>query len=88
MNQILIIRNLNAWIKGESNIINMTNDGYLTPGWMFDKGMYVCYSCGHINSIDNQWCGKCNDERFSLTEKTAALTARRPYKNRKSVKII
>lgn len=68
MNQILIIRNLNALMKGEKSILRMDGDGYVTPDWMLKKGMYVCHTCGSIESIDGVRYSGCNSDKFVFTQ--------------------
>lgn len=77
MNQILTIRNLNALMNGEKSILNMDTDGFLTPDWMMDKGIWSCYSCGYLNCIESNRCEGCNDEKFVLTEKNKSLTSKK-----------
>jgi hypothetical protein len=34
---------------------------YLTPEALFAVGMCKCSECGHINSVDNKQCIRCNE---------------------------
>jgi DNA-directed RNA polymerase subunit RPC12/RpoP len=43
-----------------------TVDNHFTTVDMLGRGMYVCHSCGKINSIDDSNCIQCNDEKFIL----------------------
>jgi hypothetical protein len=81
MNQILIVRNLNSMSGGQERIMELALNGFITPDWMKDKGMFVCWGCGHIGCVDSTHCGACGDEKFIVTQRNEKFeyTKRKPY---------
>lgn len=89
MNQTLIIAHLNYISQGQERIFEQTLNGFITPEWMKDRGMWICYGCGAVGAIDENHCTTCKDEKFIITRDTATFVyvKRKPY-TRKLLEII
>lgn len=67
MNQPRIIANLNYSLQGQERIFEMGLNGYVTSQKLLSMGMYSCWTCGFIGSVDSTHCSSCGDEKFILT---------------------
>jgi hypothetical protein len=38
--------------------------GFKTSQKFLDQGMYVCFSCGELGSVDHEHCSYCGEVKF------------------------
>lgn len=54
--------------QGQERIFESNINGFFTPSWMMDKGMWVCYTCSYVGCLDDGYCKGCGEEKFVLRE--------------------
>lgn len=65
MNQTDIIK----YFAGKDiQVFNRVTDYYIHPQGLLDKGIYCCYSCGHLQPLEVTQCKKCGLDKFVMKE--------------------